>query len=342
MEPLATKPEELSEVLSFLQERFDMAANAAFIQRDFAHWRYFAPGPNWDKTRSYILRMDDGSLAAHAYICPIRIWNGERWLLGFHLGDRAGNPKMPGAAVFLAMLMMERFEIFMGIGGNAASLRIARADKTTAKPYGTLHEYARVLRPIRRNIHRASDWKGPLRLGRDLAWNVMHRLPSAGAWSALVVKRFGADLPMADTSRPPVHFLPCQRTPALLNYFLDCPGARFTGFLLQRDGIPRGHLLLSGKGPDARVADLWIGSDDPADWSACYGLACRCAAAAYPSAANLTAVAFPPFIQDAVRSGGFRPLRVILTKLADKKNLMRKLPLFPHLNMIDWDAAYVF
>ena len=342
MQPVATRAEELSEVLSFLQERFGVPADAAFIQPDLARWKYFIPGPEWNSTRSFVLRMQNGSIAAHAHICPIRIWNGDRWLSGYHVADRAGSPRMPGAALFLAMLMGERFDVFLGIGGNESTLRIARADRVISKPYGTLLRFGRSLRPFHKQIDGVFDWKRPLRLGRDLAWNLVHPLPPVGRWSALAVQRFGSDLPAVDISRPLVHFMPCPRTPALLNYFLDCPGARFTGFLLQHDGVPQGHLLLSGKGGEARVADLWIGSDDPADWIACYGLAARCAAGAYPSATSIGAVAFPPFIQDALRSSGYRQLRVILTTLTDKRALLRPRPLFPHLNMIDWDAAYLF
>jgi hypothetical protein len=342
MQPHATSPEEFSEVLAFLQDRFDVHTEDSFLHPELARWKYFATGPVWDRTRSFILRMDDGSVAAHAYICPARIWNGQQWLSSYHVADRAGNPKMPGAALFLAILMAEQFDVFLGIGGNEISLRIARADRVIAKPYGTLQECGRILRPFRKLLNSAVEWKSPFRLGRDLAWNRVHPLPSAGRWSALAVERFGQDLPAVDTSRPPLNFLPCLRTPALLNYFLDCPRVRFTGFLLQRDGVSQGHVLLSGKGEEARVADLWIGSDDPADWSACYGLAARCAAAAYPSADNIRVAAFPPFIQDVLVSAGFRVRRVIPTSLTDKKTLLRPQPLFPHLNMIDWDWAYLF
>jgi hypothetical protein len=342
LSPLATRPDELSELLAFLRERFNASADVDFLRPEMARWKYFAPGPEWESTRSFVLRLDDGGIAAHAYACPIRIWNGERWLSGFHVGDRAGSPKMPGASLFLAMLLTERFDLFLGIGGNADARRIARADRVVAKPYGVLRAFSRTLRPFHKLVRRQASWMSPLRLGRDLAWNLTNRLPALDGWTACPVQRFGAELRMVDTTRPPAHFLPCLRTPALLNYMLDCPTVGFAGFLLQRDGVSQGHLLLSGKGAQAHLAELWIDSNDLADWSACYGLAARCAAGAFPAAESLDAVAFPPFIQVALGAAGFREYRTIAVSITDKQNLLRALPLFPHLNLIDSDGAYLF
>jgi hypothetical protein len=341
-DPIAVRPDQLLEVRTFLAERFNVSLDADFLEPNHTCWKYFASRPDWGATRSYILRMENGCIGAHACVCPITVWTGEHQVSGYHISDRAGHPKAPGWSFLLTSLLAPKFDVLFAIGGNTQSLRMARADRSVTY-YGTCRQMTRVLRPFRKcAAHKPTSWKTPLHLGRDLLWDVAKPLPAPGSWTAEPVDRFDGRLPTLDTSRTPRHFLPMMRTPELLNYMLQCPGAHFRGYLLRSNGAARGHLLLSGKYTEARIADLTLASDEAADWVACYGLAARLASEAYPAAFEVSAAALPPFVQAALRSAGFRHTGDIPVFLADKRNLVSGRPLLTNLNFMDWDGAYLF
>src|SRR5205085_9169237 len=121
--------------------------------------------------------------------------------------------------------------------------------------------------------------KAPLRLARNTIWSLTPGFPPPPSWSDKPVSAFDDSAqPLFDArSRSP---FPCtRRTAELMNYFLACPGAKFSAALVLNDGAPRGWYVLSRIAGQTRIADLWVDSESAADWAAAYVLAVRSAAA---------------------------------------------------------------
>jgi hypothetical protein len=121
---------------------------------------------------------------------------------------------------------------------------------------------------------------------------------------------------------------------------LDCPSVRFTGFLIERDGMVCGHLLLSGCGQEVRVADLVIDSEVVGDWLACYSLAAFTAKRSYPRAGRLTATAASGFLQQALLQAGFSAGWRMPVLAEDRHSMVPPGQVFV-LNMMDSDAAFL-
>jgi hypothetical protein len=59
-----------------------------------------------------------------------------------------------------------------------------------------------------------------------------------------------------------------ERSPARLRHALACPIVPIELYALERGGRSGGYFLLSYAPGQARVADMWLASDEPADWRA--------------------------------------------------------------------------
>ncbi len=59
-----------------------------------------------------------------------------------------------------------------------------------------------------------------------------------------------------------------ERSPALLRHVLACPIVPIELYGLEKGGRMGGYFLLSYAPGQARIADMWIASEDAADWRA--------------------------------------------------------------------------
>ena len=62
------------------------------------------------------------------------------------------------------------------------------------------------------------------------------------------------------------------------HYMLLCPAAEFSAFQIHRGGRRKGYFLLSRVGIQVRIADIYVDSEDPADWNTAFSLATGAAA----------------------------------------------------------------
>jgi hypothetical protein len=109
-------------------------------------------------------------------------------------------------------------------------------------------------------------------------------------------------------------------------------------FALERGGAVRGYFLLGFAPGQARLADCWVQSTDPADWRALLNCAVL-QAKRHPRVAELVAWASDPMLSRCMLECGFhaRGAQEVRLLAADKAN-------FPsvtvRLQMLDNDAAY--
>ena len=169
--------------------------------------------------------------------------------------------------------------------------------------------------------------------------NARHPLNVPSQWTARPVERFDAQLLNTRLPSSRVKLVLPLRSPDLLNYMLGCPSVGFSGFLLEKKGMLRGHLLLADLGEEVRIADLLIDSDDVEEWMACYSLAAATARRLHPRAGYLRAMAAPDVLQSAITRAGFTVLGSLTAIVQDKNNVLPRTQL-PVLNMMDSDAAY--
>ena len=133
---------------------------------------------------------------------------------------------------------------------------------------------------------------------------------------------------------------PPERTATLLNYMVRCPAVRFQGYRLQGAGRARGFFLLSSVGPQTRIADLFVNSTEPVEWTAAYALAGR-VAQDQPETCEIAAVASTPVARQALSANGFRPCGSDPAWVSDPGQLLdAATPL--HVTMLEWDGGYLY
>jgi hypothetical protein len=124
-------------------------------------------------------------------------------------------------------------------------------------------------------------------------------------WSAQPIAAFDLSCQPLFDARVYSPYPGTHRTPGLMNYWLDCPGAVFSAALLRQNGDLRGWFVLSRVLGQARVADLWVDSNSVSDWTAGFSLA-TAAAMRDPEAFELVAAASIPVAIEAASLAGLR------------------------------------
>lgn len=331
LEATPTAEPDLGSVLSLMHAAFGRdELSASSVDLRLLRWKYFDPGG----VRGFALR-EDGRLVAHCGAASVSFLRpgGETDGACFVDWFRARGARGAGRA--LMRELMARSEVSVAAGGTAASrTAIARMEFT---PGGTLVYYLRCVRPWRRFLARppsSSGWRAPARLLRDVVWSLSPSVRPEAGWEAVPTPRFG---PEDCVNRPARACTLTRREPEALNHWLRCPRGGFTGFLVTHRGRPRGHFLLNRAGHEARIADLRVDGEGPADWRAAYGLAAA-AAAAHEDVHVVTAIASAPIADQALRSEGFHAWGCAELSLYDPGGAMAgQAPI--HWNPVDDDWA---
>jgi hypothetical protein len=130
-----------------------------------------------------------------------------------------------------------------------------------------------------------------------------------------------------------------ERGADLFRYVLDCPIAPTDLYVVEHEGRARGYFLLSFARRQARLADYWVGSEDPADWRALIQCAVR-EALKHPRAAELAAWASDAAGVERLRECGFHVRGTLpVQMLAPRNPELASCTL--RVQMLDNDAAYL-
>jgi hypothetical protein len=253
--------------------------------------------------------------------------------------DWAGSRHMPAAGVLVMRKLAAFTDTVLAVGGSPDAVRVF--PKMKFEHRGDADVFVRVIRPWRqfRTDPYPRGWKAPLRLARNILWS-RRPLPSPPrGWRAEPVKRFD-DAVAPALSYQPQGFTTTERSPAILNYMLDCPGGILSGFLLRQAERIRGYFLLSLVAGQARIAEAWVDSEKPEDWQAAIAVA-TLQAAAFPETCEILAVSSIQVGREALQRNGYRFRRHDPIFVLDPQ---RRLAGQPELNLtfVDGDEAYLW
>ena len=311
---------------------------------DPAHldWKYWHERPDWPGPRSFVLTRGQ-ELLAHAAVIPGACLTGlsapaARRVRTLHLIDWAARPSATGAGVSLLKYLGQTTDVLLSIGGSAQTLQLL--PHLGFRRMGAATCFVRPLHPLRilaPSVHPPSRLLP--RLLRSAWWKL--RAPSGGTdgWQ---VRRIGlSDLSYVTSVLPaPVRDMAVfERGEELFRYILTCPIAPMSLYVIERAGRAQGYFLLSLARRQARLADYWVASEDPADWRALIQCAVR-EAMQHPHAAELAVWASDAASVTRLRECGFQVRGELpVQTLAPRNPELAACTL--RVQMLDNDAVYL-
>jgi hypothetical protein len=333
---MLSRPEEVPAISDFLMTTLDRSPEANSFRPDVLEWKYFSDHPDWQGTRSYVVKKD-AQIAAHGGIWPLRLTGTSVDVKGVHVLDWAANRKAIGAGLLLLRKIFAMTDAVVAIGGSEDTRTML--PKIGYKVKGEMRVYARVVRPWRHFLtNPVWDWKSPLRLLRNTKWSLA---PLAGVGEGWTLQRISGFDASAEGILNQIgnYMVSPHRTPAGLNYILRSPAAPFSAFLLFQSHQLRGYFLLCKVGAQVRIADLRIDGDDPDCWKSAVALAAR-AAAEDPEVCEVIAGSSFPALEEALRQGGFRQRRRNPVFCYDVRGILKSVQSL-NVSLLDYDAAFM-
>ena len=325
---------DLNDVAKLLVSVFNLPSNASFVNPAVLRWKYFDSGPQWEGSRSYVLRKA-GQIHAHCAVWPLNLHFADKEITCLCYIDWANRSDLPGAGFMLKKKLMKLSDTSIVVGGSAETREIV--PKLGYSHVSDVTTFARVVRPWKQFRTRPTEsvLKGTARLSRNTLWTYSSMLSIPKGWAALRVKSFDSPLHQYDELPYPTPW----RNAAYLNYWLRCPAAEISAYHVLHNEFIAGYFLLSRVGGQTRIADIRLRSGVPQEWAAGYRLAAR-AAAQIPETCEILVAASTPLAREALAASGFRERGSSPLFLYDpKKKLAGALPMF--WNLIEGDAAYL-
>lgn len=328
-------PADLDRIVGLLQSAFHAAPDAPFLQRDVLEWKYFAPRPDWNGSRSYVLQQDDAFLA-HACAWPVKIVSAGRCYTALVVVDWAGSRTAPGAGIQLLRKMSSFAQILLALGGSPETQHVM--PRIGYRVVGEQTLYARVLRPwrqFRARPGRATP-REAARLVRNIGFALGPRAP-IGRWTLNEVRALDANL-LADSL--PQEGYASLRSPEFIEYVLASPAAHVTAHVLLKNGEPAGYAILSLINRQLRIAEIRIRSGEQQDWTSATAATLK-GAFDFPGACELVAWASNPRLRAALQSNGFRPRGRRPVFVQDPHQLTSAAEASWDLTMLDDDTAFL-
>jgi len=300
------------------------------------HWKYWQERPDWPGTRSYV--MTRGSeILAHAALVPGTFATESRRLRILHLIDWAARPTATGAGVSLMKYLGKLSDALLAIGGSAQTLKIL--PHLGFEPCGAVMSYVRTLRPLRILIPSGHNhWRLMPRLARSAFWTLTAPSVDVDGWHARPVGLSETATVARVFPAPTPDMAVLERSEDLLRYVLQCPVVPTALFAMEKRGSVGGYFLMAFAPGQARLADCWMQSTDPADWRALVNCAVR-EAKRRPDVAELVSWASDPALSHRLRECGFHARGAQQARLlaTHESNFSAATV---RLQMLDNDAVY--
>ncbi|HEY1890269.1 MAG TPA: hypothetical protein VGG63_07680 [Steroidobacteraceae bacterium] len=230
------------------------------------HWKYWQERIDWSGSRSFVL-TNGRDLLAHVAVVPGAIlYEGKRARV-IHMIDWAARREAVGAGTRLAKHIAAMSDLTLATGGSAHSLKIQ--PRMGYVDCGTIAGYARTLCPLGiLSRPSASRWKLIPRMARSLLWSLAAPRARTAGWQVrrIEMEEIRQTCPPMPAERPGKTVF--ERSPALLRHALACPIVPIELYGLEKGGKICGYFLLSYAPGQARVIDMWVASDEPAEWRA--------------------------------------------------------------------------
>jgi hypothetical protein len=230
------------------------------------YWKYWQQRLDYSEPRSFV--MTDGSrLLAHLAVVPGAFRYGDTRVRVTHMIDWAARREAAGAGIRLAKQVARMSDFALATGGSQHTRKIYPMIRYVE--CGRISGYARPLSALA-ILHRPipSRWKLLPRMARSLLWSLAAPPADTAGWQLRRIETDEIeriDLPLPTPMPGKVVF---ERTPALLRHLLACPIVPIELYGLVKRGSIGGYFLLSYAPGQARIIDMWMASEDPADWRA--------------------------------------------------------------------------
>jgi hypothetical protein len=266
------------------------------------HWKYFHPRQDWPLPRSWAFKDQHGQIVAHIGVGPLTFVMPHTSVSTIMMMDWAAARSHRGIGTRLMEEVTRNQPFRFNVGGtNDAQRSLARQgyDKI-----GTMETFSRPIRPWRQ----LRDTPRPLErwhIGRWLRESQSNRRVRrfARRLSAVRIQGFESLRSLLQESDR-CGWTRAARSPELLDYMLACP-ADCRAYALYHDEKPVGYVMLAHRATQARVADLWIASDDDDLWRGAFAITADLARH-FSEAWELTAISSTPKIAAALQANGFR------------------------------------
>lgn len=299
-------------------------------------WKYWESGSDWPNARSFVV-TDGTALLAHTGIVWASCQWGPRHLTFIHLVDWVARRDAAGVGTFLLKRVASFGDAVLAISMTSQARQVIPL--TGFRSFGVLTEFRRAIHPLA--VLKGSWkplWKVPLRFARSVIWTVTAPRMAASEWQERQVT--AEDLPRVLGSLPgnKSGVTAFERSEALFRHMLVCPIARIEFYVLENNGRVGGYFLLSYVANEARLADCWIDSEDPADWRGLV-LAVVRQAKRNRHVADLAAWSSQPRLSRALVECGFRARATCPILVRGKRGLAEPESAL-HVQMLECDGAY--
>jgi GNAT superfamily N-acetyltransferase len=232
----------------------------------FLHWKYWRERLDYPGPRSFVM-TDGHKLLAHLAVVPGAFRYGDTRARVTHMIDWAARREAAGAGIRLAKHVARMSDFALATGGSEHTRRIF--PMIGYVECGTISGYTRTLSPLD-ILHRPipSRWKLLPRMVRSFLWSLAAPRPDTAGWQARRIEMDEIDRMDLPIPTPVPGKVVFERTPALFRHVLACPIVPTELYGLVRGGRIGGYFLLSYAPGQARIVDMWMASEDPADWRA--------------------------------------------------------------------------
>jgi hypothetical protein len=321
-------------IRALMRTAFQVQSDAPFLNVDLLRWKYIEPRPDWEGSRGFVFRQGD-KILAHCGLAPVRFMMPGNEISAVCFMDWAASSSIPGIGGLLLRRLMKMGDIAVVAGGTADTW--AAIPKLGFVRHADLLHYVRVVRPWNIFQEKSSEpsWKRIARLLRYTAREIISPNTVPAGWELKPITRFEAE---PWQNMPSERYVAIRRDAELLNYWLRCPLAKFSGFLVLHNGRVCGHVLINKLRKQARIVDVRLNREDPAAWQAAYALATR-QAMSTPEIVEVRAIASAPLAQFALNKNGFHKSYQASIFLYDPRKILDSQPL--HWNFIDDDSALI-
>ena len=332
------RPSERPALLSFLLAIYGEDPDLNSFRPEVLDWKYFTPHPDWNGSRSFVLKAGQ-EIAAHASVWPVRLLTDGGELKAIHLLDWAASRTVPGAGIQILRRIAAMADLLIAVGGSGDTREIL--PKFGYKTGGEFERYVYVARPFHQlRTSRNYNWKTPLRFLRNSA-SLLKRLPPIPAgWQATRVSQFDPSLGQILEDKTTALRPRSVKTPAVLNYMLLCPAAEFSGFVVSKSNRLRGYFMLVRMGGQVRIVDLHLHAGRLEEWHAISLLAAHMACQD-PRTAEVVVGTSRAEIREGFKQIGFWLRRVEPIYYFDPRKTLPTGVTF-ELSLIDNDFAFLY
>lgn len=308
------------------------------VQQEHIYWKYWQERADWPGSRSFVL-TNGSELFAHAAVVPGVCRRGAtRWRV-LHMIDWAARRGEVGAGVLLMKHVGRLADFLLGIGGSAYTRRIMPL--IGYRSCGVVTGYVRALSALRL-LRRPSPslWTLAPRFARSALWSMAAPRGDVAGWRMHRIgpREVGCLSDALPSERRGTAVF--ERSEGLFRHLLACPIVPMELYALERAGRVGGYVLLSYAPGQARLADCWMASDDPVEWSALVHSAVR-QAQRKSGIAELVAWSSDPLLSQTLQRCGFHE-RLTLPIYFRGSEGLSTLPGTVHVQMLENDACYLY